>query len=153
MDCAKSLPPARSVSLAPRRPAWHLSATCFPFLLKPLHIVALRLGRRILGSPHPGIKHGVGFETERQRAPIRATVKRLVGRTSWSSGSLAAAIMRSVTRATILAGGIKMYILRIEHPVPDYDTWKASFDSDPIGRERSGVRRYRILRPTIPTTS
>jgi hypothetical protein len=41
-----------------------------------------------------------------------------------------------------------MYILRIEHPVPDYDTWKASFDSDPIGRERSGVRRYRILRPT-----
>jgi hypothetical protein len=42
----------------------------------------------------------------------------------------------------------KMYILRIEHPVPDYDAWKAAFDSDPIGRERSGVRRYRILRAT-----
>jgi hypothetical protein len=41
-----------------------------------------------------------------------------------------------------------MYILRIEHPVPDYDAWKAAFDSDPIGRERSGVRRYRIMRPT-----
>ena len=41
-----------------------------------------------------------------------------------------------------------MYILRIEHPVPDYDAWKASFDSDPIGRERSGVRRYRVLRAT-----
>lgn len=41
-----------------------------------------------------------------------------------------------------------MHILRIEHPVPDYDTWKAAFDSDPIGRERSGVRRYRVLRPT-----
>jgi hypothetical protein len=41
-----------------------------------------------------------------------------------------------------------MHILRIEHPVPDYDTWKAAFDSDPIGREHSGVRRYRILRPT-----
>jgi hypothetical protein len=41
-----------------------------------------------------------------------------------------------------------MYILRIEHPVPDYDAWKAAFDSDPIGRERSDVRRYRILRPT-----
>jgi hypothetical protein len=40
-----------------------------------------------------------------------------------------------------------MYILCIEHPVPDYDAWKAAFDSDPIGRERSGVRRYRILRP------
>jgi hypothetical protein len=41
-----------------------------------------------------------------------------------------------------------MYILRIEPPVPDYDAWKAAFDSDPIGRERSGVRRYRIMRPT-----
>jgi hypothetical protein len=38
-------------------------------------------------------------------------------------------------------------ILQIEHPVPDYDTWKAAFDSDPIGREKSGVRRYRVLRP------
>ena len=42
----------------------------------------------------------------------------------------------------------EMYILRIEHPVPDYDAWKAAFDSDPIGRERSGVRRYRIMRAT-----
>ena len=41
-----------------------------------------------------------------------------------------------------------MYILRIEHSLPDYDAWKAAFDSDPIGRERSGVRRYRILRAT-----
>ena len=39
-----------------------------------------------------------------------------------------------------------MYILRIENPVDDYDAWKAAFDSDPIGRERSGVRRYRIMR-------
>jgi hypothetical protein len=41
-----------------------------------------------------------------------------------------------------------MHILRIEHPLPDYDAWKAAFDSDPIGRERSGVRRYRIMRTT-----
>jgi len=41
-----------------------------------------------------------------------------------------------------------MYVLRIEHPVADYDAWKAAFDNDPIGRERSGVRRYRILRST-----
>ena len=40
-----------------------------------------------------------------------------------------------------------MPILQIEHSVPDYDTWKAAFDSDPIGREKSGVRRYRVLRP------
>ena len=38
-------------------------------------------------------------------------------------------------------------ILRIEHPVPDYERWKAAFDADPVGRERSGVRRYRIMRP------
>src|SRR5215472_8035240 len=37
-------------------------------------------------------------------------------------------------------------ILRIEHPVPDYDRWKEAFDSDPVGRERMGVRGYRILR-------
>lgn len=39
-----------------------------------------------------------------------------------------------------------MHILRIEHPVPSYDAWKAAFDSDPIDREGSGVRCYRILR-------
>jgi hypothetical protein len=39
-------------------------------------------------------------------------------------------------------------ILQIEHGVRDYDRWKRAFDSDPIGREAGGVRRYRILRPT-----
>jgi hypothetical protein len=39
-----------------------------------------------------------------------------------------------------------MTVLRIEHPVPDFAAWKQAFDSDPQGRERSGVRRYRILR-------
>jgi len=40
-----------------------------------------------------------------------------------------------------------MYILRIEHPVPDYEAWKAAFDSDPADRRGSGVRRYRVSRP------
>jgi hypothetical protein len=40
-----------------------------------------------------------------------------------------------------------MPILRIEHPVADFDAWKAAFDSDPLGREQSGVRRYCVLRP------
>jgi hypothetical protein len=40
-----------------------------------------------------------------------------------------------------------MTILHIEHPIRDFDTWKAAFDRDPAGRERSGVRRYRVLRP------
>ena len=39
-----------------------------------------------------------------------------------------------------------MPILRIEHPVPDYNNWKTAFDSDPVGREKSGVRRYQISR-------
>ena len=39
-----------------------------------------------------------------------------------------------------------MHILRIEHPVPDFDAWKKAFDDDPLGRKRSGVRRYRVLR-------
>lgn len=43
-------------------------------------------------------------------------------------------------------GGAEMVILRIEHPVPDYEGWKRAFESDPVGRQRSGVRRYTILR-------
>ncbi len=40
-----------------------------------------------------------------------------------------------------------MILLHIEHPVPNFDTWKAAFDSDPVGRQKSGVRCYRVLRP------
>ena len=43
--------------------------------------------------------------------------------------------------------GTKMFIVQIEHPVPNFDAWKQAFDSDPVGRERSGVRRYQVLRP------
>ena len=40
-----------------------------------------------------------------------------------------------------------MHIVRIEHPVPNFAAWKKVFDSDPLGRQLSGVRRYRVLRP------
>jgi hypothetical protein len=40
-----------------------------------------------------------------------------------------------------------MFVLQIEHPVPSFEGWKKSFDSDPVGRQKSGVRRYQILRP------
>lgn len=40
-----------------------------------------------------------------------------------------------------------MYILRIEHPVSEYDGWKRGFDSDPAGRQGIGVTSYRIMRP------
>ena len=41
-----------------------------------------------------------------------------------------------------------MYVLKIEYPVSDYGAWKAAFDRDLLDREGSGVRRYRVLRPT-----
>jgi hypothetical protein len=38
-------------------------------------------------------------------------------------------------------------VVRVEHAVPVYEAWKReAFDRDPLGRERSGVRRYRVLR-------
>ena len=39
-----------------------------------------------------------------------------------------------------------MYLLRIEHAVPNFEGWKQAFDSDPVGREKMGVRQYQILR-------
>ena len=41
-----------------------------------------------------------------------------------------------------------MYILRIEHAIRDFEAWKNAFDNDPVGREASGVRHYRVMRPT-----
>ncbi len=40
-----------------------------------------------------------------------------------------------------------MTTVRIEHPVPTFEAWKKAFDGDPLHREASGVRRYRVLRP------
>lgn len=40
-----------------------------------------------------------------------------------------------------------MATLRIQHRVPDFGSWKKAFDSDPAGRQRSGVRRYNVSRP------
>jgi len=38
-------------------------------------------------------------------------------------------------------------VLQIEHPVRDFETWKAAFDNDPVRRDVGGVRRYQIYRP------
>ncbi len=40
-----------------------------------------------------------------------------------------------------------MPTLQIEHDIPNYDGWKKEFDSDPINRKQSGVKRYRIYKP------
>jgi hypothetical protein len=41
-----------------------------------------------------------------------------------------------------------MHILHIEHPIRDFDTWKAAFDRASGRRQQSGVRRYRVGQPT-----
>jgi hypothetical protein len=38
-------------------------------------------------------------------------------------------------------------VVQLEHPIRDFDAWKAAFDRDPVRREASGVRRYQIYRP------
>jgi hypothetical protein len=40
-----------------------------------------------------------------------------------------------------------MCTLKIEHPINDFETWKAAFDRDPAQRQLSGVRSYRVFRP------
>ena len=40
-----------------------------------------------------------------------------------------------------------MVVLRIEHPVQDFDRWKETFDADPLDRAGSGVRRHVVYRP------
>jgi hypothetical protein len=42
---------------------------------------------------------------------------------------------------------ITMVLLHIEHSVSNFEGWKAAFDSDPVGRQKAGVRRYRVMRP------
>lgn len=41
-----------------------------------------------------------------------------------------------------------MHVLRIQHAVSDWDSWKKVFDSDPLEREKSGVRRHQVTRAT-----
>lgn len=40
-----------------------------------------------------------------------------------------------------------MTMLHIEHAIPNFESWKKAFDSEPVSRERSGVRRYQITQP------
>ncbi len=39
-----------------------------------------------------------------------------------------------------------MYVLNLWHTVPDFPAWKKVFDTDPLDREGSGVRRYTMTR-------
>ena len=39
-----------------------------------------------------------------------------------------------------------MALLRVQHVVPNFEAWTRAFDSDPIARQASGVRGYKIHR-------
>lgn len=39
-----------------------------------------------------------------------------------------------------------MITRRVQHAVPSFEGWKRAFDSDPIDRRSSGVRRYSVHR-------
>ena len=39
-----------------------------------------------------------------------------------------------------------MPILHIQHAVPNFEGWKRAFESDPMDRKASGVRRYQVHR-------
>jgi hypothetical protein len=39
-----------------------------------------------------------------------------------------------------------MPVLHIQHSVPSFEAWKRAFDSDPLDRKGSGVRRYQVHR-------
>ena len=41
-----------------------------------------------------------------------------------------------------------MSTIVIQHPVTDFEAWKKSFDSDPLGRASSGVTQHTIYRST-----
>lgn len=45
-----------------------------------------------------------------------------------------------------------MTLLQVEHTISNFERWKEAFDKDPINRRKSGVKRYRILRPTDDQT-
>ena len=38
-----------------------------------------------------------------------------------------------------------MFILQIEHAVPDYANWKKAFDGDPVDRKKMGVKQFEIF--------
>lgn len=42
-----------------------------------------------------------------------------------------------------------MIVLRIQHPVPSFEAWKRAFDSDPLDRKGSGVRRHEVHRSVL----
>lgn len=47
--------------------------------------------------------------------------------------------------------GQRMFILHIEHPITDFDTWTSAFEQFADARRDAGVRSHRVLRPIDDT--
>ena len=54
---------------------------------------------------------------------------------------------RNLTKPYPRLSGSSVPILRIQHAVPNFENWKRAFESDPMDRKGSGVRRFEIYRP------
>ena len=37
--------------------------------------------------------------------------------------------------------------MQVEHAITDFDVWQRAFAADPVRRQESGVKRYRVFRP------
>ena len=40
-----------------------------------------------------------------------------------------------------------MPTLQVEHAITNFDVWQRAFAADPVRRQESGVKRYRVFRP------
>ena len=49
-------------------------------------------------------------------------------------------------RRSSRSGGAEVSVLQIEHPVRDFETWKAVFDRAEDRRQAGGVRKYQVYR-------
>gem|GEM_PF-3530213 len=116
---------------------------------------------------HCGVHEGFGFSLGPNIAPATNLWLHLLHATIASRQRLGRVTLHLVCLTSLhqrnkVGGNISpivkerknMYILRIEHPVPNYTGWKQAFDSDPIGRKKMRVRRSKSYTPsTIPTMS
>ena len=83
----------------------------------------------------------------------RAEIVRLIGQKGASAGTgpPEAEQLSSLTAVVVEQGAPQVAVqpitVQIEHPIRDLESWRAAFDSDPVGRKQAGVRRYRVMRP------
>jgi hypothetical protein len=96
-------------------------------------------------APAEDLRADISRRVKRQ-APVDGNIRRLPYKQEVACSSKAPPTTADHHQRLGREEGVDLHILRIEHPVPDFQTWKDAFDSDPVDREGSGVRSYRVLR-------